>query len=234
MLDIFKEISVGQADLIKSFAIFYLLLVGNYIGTSIFTCFQINFIKNNKTLQLIIAFLLFFFLVTLISNTGKLEYTPPIQKLLYSLFYFLGFLVVMRLDILLSLCVLFLIFLIYFIELNKDFYLEAGDQIHNPLDKDIYLKNQYWFTLNWPFNVRLFPVKKSDFIIINKIETVIYDLIIFLLVIGFISYGGEIHDTLKRTDNLTWIDIITDTSICRLKDRRSFWHYLKVGLGIKI
>jgi hypothetical protein len=82
--------------------------------------------------------------------------------------------------------------------------------------------------------VRLFPVKKSDFIIINKIETVIYYLIIFLLVIGFISYGGEIHDTLKRTNNLTWIDIITDTSICRLKDRRSFWHYLKVGLGIKI
>jgi hypothetical protein len=177
---------------------------------------------------------LFFFLVTLLSNTGKLEYTPPIQKLLYSIFYFLGFLVAMRLDILLSVCVLFLIFLIYFIELNKDFYLEAGDQIQNPLDKDIYLKNQYWFTLNWPFNVRLFPVKKSDFIIINKIETVIYYLIIFLLVIGFISYGGEIHDTLKRTNNLTWIDIITDTSICRLKDRRSFWHYLKVGLGIKI
>jgi hypothetical protein len=234
MLDIFKEISVGQADLIKSFAIFYLLLIGNYIAPSIFTCFQINFIKNNNTLQLFIAFLLFFFLVTLLSNTGKLEYTPPIQKLLYSIFYFLGFLVAMRLDILLSVCVLFLIFLIYFIELNKDFYLEAGDQIQNPLDKDIYLKNQYWFTLNWPFNVRLFPVKKSDFIIINKIETVIYYLIIFLLVIGFISYGGEIHDTLKRTNNLTWIDIITDTSICRLKDRRSFWHYLKVGLGIKI
>jgi hypothetical protein len=225
---------VGQADLIKSFAIFYLLLIGNYIAPSIFTCFQINFIKNNNTLQLFIAFLLFFFLVTLLSNTGKLEYTPPIQKLLYSIFYFLGFLVAMRLDILLSVCVLFLIFLIYFIELNKDFYLEAGDQIQNPLDKDIYLKNQYWFTLNWPFNVRLFPVKKSDFIIINKIETVIYYLIIFLLVIGFISYGGEIHDTLKRTNNLTWIDIITDTSICRLKDRRSFWHYLKVGLGIKI
>ena len=46
MFDILKEISVGQADLIKSFAIFYLLLVGNYIGTSLFTCFQINYIKH--------------------------------------------------------------------------------------------------------------------------------------------------------------------------------------------
>jgi hypothetical protein len=234
MLEILKEISVGQADLIRSFAIFYLLLVGNYIGTSIFTCFQINFIKKNKTLQLIISFLLFYFLVTLISNTGKLEYTPPIEKLLYSIFYFLGFLVVMRLDIILSSCVLFLIFIIYFLELNKDFYLEAGDQIDNPLDQDIYIDNQYWITLNWPFKVRLFPVKKTDFRIINKLETVIYYIIVFLLVIGFIAYGGEIHDTLRRTKNLTWIDIITDTDICRLKDRKSFFHYLKVGLGLKI
>jgi hypothetical protein len=234
MLEILKEISVGQADLIKSFAIFYLLLVGNYIGTSIFTCFQINFIKKNKTLQLGISFLLFYFLVTLLSNTGKLEYTPPIEKLLYSIFYFFGFLVVMRLDIIVSSFVLFLIFLIYFLELNKDFYLDTGDEIDNPYDQDIYIANQYWITLNWPYKVRLFPVKKSDFSIINRIETVIYYLIIFLLVIGFISYGGEIHDTLKRTNKLTWVDIITDTDICRLKDRQSFWHYLKVGLGVKI
>ena len=234
MLEILKEISVGQADLIKSFAIFYLLLVGNYIGTSIFTCFQINFIKKNKMLQLFIAFLLFYFLVTLISNTGKLKYTPPIEKLLYSIFYFFGFLVVMRLDIIVSSFVLFLIFVIYFLELNKDFYLETGDEINNPLDEDIYIDNQYWLTLNWPFKVRLFPVKKSDFPIINRIETIIYYLIIFLLVIGFISYGGEIHDTLRRTNNLTWLDIITNTNICRLKDRKSLLHYLKVGLGVKI
>jgi len=234
MLEVLKEISVGQADLIKSFAIFYLLIVGTYIGSSIFTCFQINFIKKNKTLQLVISFLLFYFLVTLISNTGKLEYTPPIEKLLYSIFYFLGFLVVMRLDIIISSVVLFLIFVIYFLELNKDFYLDTGSEIVNPDNQEIYISNQYWITLNWPFKVRLFPVKKSDFSMINKIETVIYYLIIFLLVIGFISYGGEISDTLKRTNKLTWVDIITDTNICRLKDRRSFIHYLKAGLGVKI
>ena len=91
MLELFKEISTRQADLIKSFAIFYLLLVGNYIVSSIFTCFQINFIKKNKVLQLFIAFLLFYFLVTLVSDTGKLEYTPPIEKLIYSIFYFSDF-----------------------------------------------------------------------------------------------------------------------------------------------
>jgi hypothetical protein len=55
-----------------------------------------------------------------------------------------------------------------------------------------------------------------------------------LLVVGFISYGGEIHDTVSRSKNLTWFDVIGDTSLCKLKDRRSFWHYFKVGLGLKL
>ena len=59
-------------------------------------------------------------------------------------------------------------------------------------------------------------------------------IIIILLVIGFISYGGEIHDTVSRSKNLTWIDVFSDTNICKLKDRKGFWHYFKVGLGLKI
>ena len=210
------------------------MLVGNYVGFSIFTCSQINYIHQNKWLQLFISFLLFFFLVTLLSNTGKLEFTPPIEKLFYSVFYFMGFLIVMRLDMRISALVLLLIFLLYFLELNKDFYLESGKEITDPLDQDIYNSNKFWITLDWPFKLRLFPVNDNDFIIINQIETIIYYFIIFLLVIGFISYGGEMHDTLRKTKNLTWIDIITDTDICILKDRKSFLHYLKVGLGLKL
>ena len=228
MLELFKEISTRQADLIKSFAIFYLLLVGNYIVSSIFTCFQINFIKKNKVLQLFIAFLLFYFLVTLVSDTGKLEYTPPIEKLIYSIFYFFGFLVLMRLDVVISGLVLLLILIIYFLELNKDFYLDRGAEITNPKDKEIYDKNKYWITFNWPYKVRLLPVKDYDFQIINRIERIIYYIIIFLLIIGFISYGGEIHDTLLKRKNLTWFKVIADTKICKLKDRKSFWHYFKI------
>ena len=110
LYDFVEEISQTQADLIKSFAIFYLLLVGNYIGSSIFTCVQIKYIQHNKWLQLLISFLLFYFLVTLLSETGKLEFTPPIEKLIYSIFYFIGFLIVMRLDMRISAVVLLLIF----------------------------------------------------------------------------------------------------------------------------
>ena len=229
-----SEISVFQADLIKSFAMFYLLLVGNYVGTSLFACYEINYIKSHKWFQLLLSFLLFYFLVILVSDTGNLEFTPPIEKLINCFFYFIGFLFVMRLDMTITLVVLTLIFSIYFIELNKDFYLEKGKDIHNPVDQETYNSNKYWLTLNWPFKVRLFPVNNDLFVTINKIETVIYYIIVCLLVIGVISYGGEIHDTVRASKNLTWIDVITDTSICKLKNRKSFLHYLKVGLGLRV
>jgi hypothetical protein len=127
-----------------------------------------------------------------------------------------------------------LIFILYFFELNKNFYLDKGIDITNPVDQDIYNDNKYWITFNWPFKIRLFKVHKTDFKFINKVETIIYYAILFLLVIGFIAYGGEIHDTVKNAKNLSWVDIVIDTNICRLKDRKSFLHYLKVGLGLKI
>lgn len=234
MFEFLKEISLFQADLIKSFAIFYLLLVGNYIGTSLFACYEINYIKTHKLFQFVLSFLLFYFLVILVSDTGKLEFTPPIEKLINSFIYFIGFLFVMRLDMKITLIVLFLIFTIYFIEINKDFYLDRGNDIHNLLDKRIYNDNRYWITLNWPVRLRLFPVNNDHFVVINKVETVIYYMIVFLLVIGVISYGGEIHDTVSRSKNLTWLTVISDTSICKLKNKKSFLHYLKVGLGMKL
>ena len=229
-----SEISVFQADLIKSFAIFYLLLVGNYVGTSLFACYEINYIKTHKWFQLLLSFLLFYFLVILVSDTGNLEFTPPIEKLINCFFYFIGFLFVMRLDMRITLIVLALIFSIYFIELNKDFYLKKGKDINNLENQVIYNNNRYWLTLNWPLKVRLFPVNNELFVSINKIEIIIYYIIVFLLVSGFIAYGGEIHDTVRRSKDLTWIDVITDTSICKLKNRKNFWHYVKLGLGIKL
>jgi len=234
MFDLLSEISVMQADLIKSFAIFFLLIIGNFVVGSIFTCYEINKLKNHIWVQRGIAFALFYFLVALISDTGKLELTPPIEKLVYSLFYFVGFLIMMRLDIYISMIVLLLVFLIYFIELNKDFYLDKDKYITNSHDRDIYNDNKYWFTFNWPFKIRLFPVSTKDFTFINKFETIIYYVILVLLIFGFIAYGGEIKDTVSKSNNLTWFDVIGDINICKLKDRKSFWHYFKVGLGLKL
>jgi hypothetical protein len=235
MLNIISEINQTQADLIKSFAIFYLLLIGNYIGSSIFTCYQKTLIKTHKSIQLIFAFFLFYFLVTIVSDTGNLEYVPPIEKLLYSVFYFLLFLIVMRLDIRISGIVLVLIFIIYFLELNKDFYLDKGKQIDDPLDQETYNDNSYWFTLNWPIKIRIKRISEIDFKIINQIETFIYYIILFLLVIGFIAYGGEIKEIIRSKKGITWLDVIADTQICKMNiERKSFKHYLLKGLGISL
>lgn len=229
-----NEITYIQADLIKSFAIFLLLLIANRVDSSIFTCLQIKYLQDHTWLKLLTAFMLFYFLVTLVSETGKIEFTPPIEKLVYSFFYFIGFLILMRLDLRITGIVLFLIFTIYFLEMNKDFYLYQGSKITNSQEEEVFLSNQYWITFNWPFKIRLFKVTSNDIVNINKIENIIYYIIIFLLIIGFISYGGEIREKFKNNKNITWFDVITNTKICELKDRKSLLHYLKLGLKLNI
>jgi len=234
MFEAFNEISIYQADLIKSFAIFYLIIFSNTV-MGLFTCHQIQMLQKNKMLLIIIAFLLFYFLVTVVSETGYLEFIPPLQKLLYAFVYFFIFLITTRLDFRVMLAVLMLIFVIYFIELNKDYYIELGKTIQNKNDKLIHNDyTKYWLTLDFPYKIRLFPLKNEHFIIINKIEYILYIFIYILLIVGLIAYGGEIKDTLVRRKNLSWIDVFTDTEICNIKERKSFMHYVKLGLGLKL
>lgn len=228
-IDFLKEISLSQTDLIKSFAVFYLIIFSNTV-LGLFTCHQINFIKKNKLVLIVIAFSLFYFLVTLVSETENIEFIPPIQKLMYTIIYFMIFLITTRLDFRVMFTVLPLIFIIYFIEINKNYYLELGKTIQDKKEKAIYDQyTKYWITLDYPYKIRWFPVSSDHFIIINKIEYVLYSLIYLLLILGFIAYRGEIKDTLVKNKHLTWIDIFTDTNICNLKDRKSFGHYLKIG-----
>ena len=231
--EFFKEISVNQADLIKSFAVFYLIIFSNTV-LGLFTCHQVNFLQKNKLVLVCIAFLLFYFLVTIVSETGNIEFIPPIQKLIHTVFYFILFLITTRLDFRVMVAVLALIFIIYFIEINKDYYLDLNKNVNNNNEKNIYEHyKKYWITMDYPYQIRLFPVETEHFVIINKIEYILYSFIYLLLILGFIAYTGEIKDTLVNRKNLTWWDVFTDTEICNLKERRSFIHYLKVGIGIK-
>ena len=231
--EFFKEISVNQADLIKSFAVFYLIIFSNTV-LGLFTCHQVNFLQKNKLVLVCIAFLLFYFLVTIVSETGNIEFIPPIQKLIHTVFYFILFLITTRLDFRVMVAVLALIFIIYFIEINKDYYLDLNKNVNNNNEKNIYEHyKKYWITMDYPYQIRLFPVETEHFVIINKIEYILYSFIYLLLILGFIAYTGEIKDTLVNRKNLTWWDVFTDTEICNLKERRSFIHYLKVGIGIR-
>jgi hypothetical protein len=224
MIDLFNEITYTQADMVKSFAAFLMIIFGARIGDSLINCEQLVFLKTSKWFNLVASFFLFYFLVTIFSNTGNFEHISPIVKFVYSILYFLVFLIVMRLDMRVSFFVFVLIFTIYFIELNKDFYLDP---------KNKHYTNTYLISINWPFKIELIPINKEFLSLLNKIEKVLYYIILLLLVLGFISYGGEIKDTVKSS-RLTWLDVVTDTKFCKIKDRKGFWHYFKMGLGLKL
>ena len=224
MLDLFNEITYTQADMVKSFAAFLMIIFGARIGDSLINCEQLLFLKNSKWFNLIACFFLFYFLVTIFSNTGNFEHISPILKLVYSIIYYLVFLIVMRLDMRISFFVFVLIFTIYFIELNKDYYLDP---------KNKHYTNTYLISIDWPFKIELIPINKEFLSVLNKIEKLLYYIILLLLVLGFISYGGEIRDTVKGS-SLTWFDVVTDTKFCKIKDRKDFWHYFKMGLGLKL
>ena len=228
-----KGITDVQSDLFKSFAIFYLLIVGAYIGDGIFTCYQRRFITQHHNVQLGIAFVSFYFLVILVSDSGNLQLTPPVERILYALVYFIGFLVMMRLDPTISVAVLVAIFLIYFIEQNKEYYLEKGKKISGREDREAYLEKQYWITMDWPVKVRLFKVHRDDFDIVNIVEQVIYYIAIILLVIGFVAYSGEVKHTLRTNKNMSWLQVITDANICKLKKDKALWDNFLIGLGLE-
>ena len=224
MLDLFNEITYTQADMVKSFAAFLMIIFGARIGDSLINCEQLEFLKNSKWFNLTASFFLFYFLVSIFSNTGNFEEISPIVKFVYSIIYFLVFIIVMRLDMRISIFVFILIFTIYFIELNKDYYLDEKNKNKN---------NDFLISIDWPFKIQMIPINHEFFTTLNKIENLLFYAILLLLVFGFISYGGEIKDTVKSS-KLTWIDVVTNTKFCKIKDRKGFWHYFKMGLGLKL
>ena len=226
MLDLFNEITYTQADMVKSFAVFLMIIFGARIGDSLINCEQLLFLKNSKWFNLVASFFLFYFLVTIFSTTGTFEHISPFVKFLYSIIYFLVFIIVMRLDMRISFVVFILIFTIYFIELNKDYYLDPKNRNKNNM-------NTYLISIDWPFKLELIPINHDLLTVLNKTEKLMFYIILILLVFGFISYGGEIRDTV-RGSKLTWVDVITDTKFCKIKDRKGFWHYFKLGLGLKL
>jgi hypothetical protein len=231
-MTVIDGIETYQADLLKSFAVFFLLILGNFV-TGLFTCSQRNYITNNKSVMLIIAFLIFYFLVTLVSNTGNVEFIPPIEKLIHTIAYFIIFILAMRMDLRITLTIVTLLLTIYFIELNKDYYLDMGKTIKNENERRVYEDHAYWITLDYPVKIRIFPVKEEQFNIINKIEKMLYYIIIVCIIFGLIAYRGEITDTLHRQKDLSWFDVFNDTKVCNITDRLPLSHYFKMGLGIK-
>jgi hypothetical protein len=228
-----NPIGIYQLDLIKSFAVFYLIIYSNYV-TNIFTCYERNSLMKHKTLQYLIIFIVFYFLVTLLTNTGNLELIPPIQKLIYTFFYFTIFILTTRIDEYVRFFAITCIFIIYFIDLNKTYYIELPTQTKdNQYGSKILDDNRYWITLDYPTRIRMFPVNKSQFDILSYFQNILFYFIIVLLIFGFIAYAGEIKYKLGPK-NFTVYNIFIDTRICTIDNTKSIFDYFKMGLGMKL
>lgn len=209
--------------MIKTFALFYLLIFGGYLK-SLLTCYENESIKNNKLLIHLIAFILFYFVITL--SDESFQTVPPIEKLLMTIIYFLIFLITTRLDLKITLWVIFIIFIIHFIEINKQYFQNKDNNKKN--------EDQYWITLHFPFEIKLLKVNKSHFDILNNIEKMLYYIMGVLLVIGLIAYGGELKNTLKHSKNLSWKDVFLKRNVCNLNNNSGLMNNFKTGLGIKL
>ena len=226
------DLNINEIDFIKSIAVFYLFIFTNLL-LSLFTCRQVEYVKSNSLIIKIVAFLIFFFLITRLTDTGFLQFVPPIQKLIYSFFYFLLFLVTTRIDISIMIAIVIIIFILYFIELNKQYYLELNKNIKTDNDKKTYNSySNYWFTLDFPHKIRLLKIKPNHFNIINKIEFFLYVCGLLLFIFGFIAYGGEMRELLNNNKNLTWTNVFTYTKNCDLKENKSLIYYFKKGLNL--
>jgi hypothetical protein len=168
-----------QIDILKILFVFYLLIFSAQIH-NIFTSLNIKILTKNIVLQYILIFLVFFFLVSSISNTKKLRDIEPIQKLIYSIFYFILFILTLKINGILRNIIFILLIICYFLDMNHDHYFNLLKNKNNT-------NKYYWITWKYP-KINMYPVKMSQLSILTQINTYIIYTIFILFIIGIIPF----------------------------------------------
>jgi hypothetical protein len=245
------EINRMVSNIVSIFIAFYCILYASK-STTIFTCQQDAINKKYKFLQYIFTFVIFYFLAVFVDKT-ELE-LPPIQKLINCFFYFILFLMINRLDYTLSVTVLGLFCLLYFIFLNKEYYytvdaatnsVQLNSNINNSTklvskinkfstnieksSKNIQ-SHQYWITMDYPFTIRLIPVTIPQYYYLSLLNKIIVVTIIICAILGFINYIGVLKYTYKN--KITLYNILFNSPNCKpLKFGLGFFEYILLAFN---
>jgi hypothetical protein len=161
-------------ELIKSFAIFYLFIFTNVL-LKLFPKSHVYFMTHNKPFIYTTGFMIFYFLITLFSKTNT--NIPPLQKLFYTFFYYILFLISIKLDMIYTIIIGICLFGFYLLDVIKSFYL------YNKHPEE-----QFWITLDYPVKIRLIPFNKSQLPYIEFVENTLDFVIISTLIIGIYKY----------------------------------------------
>lgn len=222
------------SDIVSIFIAFYCILYASKAKT-IFTCQQAFINKNHRFINYIFTFGIFYF-VALFINKTEIE-LPPIQKLFNCFIYFILFLIINRLDYRLTITVLGLFCLLYFIFLNKEYYytidpttnmVELNNNSKNSMKlvsilnrystnveeaSQIIQSHQYWITIDYPFIIRLFPVTISQYYYLSILNKIIIVCIFLCSVLGFINYIGLLKYTFKN--KITIYNVLFENPNCK-------------------
>ena len=208
--------------LIAALSAFYLIVFSTYLSF-LFTCNVDNAIKNNQKLIIVMGYFLFFYLVTIANKTLLDDH--PIENMLITLIYYIIFLFTTRMDIKITFIAVLIIFIINFMEINKDHYRLLIE--HKTNDEKI-----YWITLHKPISLNLFEVTESQLRFINDIQHILNYGLYLLIAIGFLSFYGEIK-YLKGNKNISIVKLFFDRNICDLRNNRSIYQNILHAINIK-
>jgi len=247
------EINRIVSNIVSIFIAFYCIMYASK-ATTIFTCQQDAINKKYIFLQYIFTFIIFYFVAMLV-NKNELE-LPPIQKLINCFIYFILFLIVNRLDYRISITVLGLFCLLYFIFLNKEYYytvdaatntVELNNNSKNSknlvsiINKDstnvdesakVIQNHQYWITIDYPYTFRLFPVTIPQYYYLSLLNKFIVVCIVLCTIIGFIHYVGLLKYTFKN--NITFYNVLFEPPNCeKLKFGLGFFEYILLAFDYK-
>lgn len=113
MIQTFDNLRTANTSLL----IFFLIVAGNFVA-DVYSCDLRKLLENNMEMKHIIAFLLLYVFVVLL----ELKELSPIHALLISLCIYILFILTMRSPLIITVINMFLIFIVYFINLNYDYY----------------------------------------------------------------------------------------------------------------
>jgi len=235
--DIIKT-HITMIDLIIVLISFYGLLYAPQVS-AILTCQQVKIIESHKIYQYIYAFCLFYFVILLVNKT-EID-VPPIQKFFNCVIYFCIFLIINRLNFTIMVSVLGLLFLVYFIYMNKQYYYKLNSNsntkslLNNQTTSSIQQNaniipdHQYWITWDSP-RIRLFPVEPFQNFYLSLLNKFVILLLLILIIIGFINYIGILKYTFKN--KITLYNLFIDDPTCKpLNYALSFTDYLLLAFN---
>ena len=169
-----------EIDILKVLFIFYLIIFSSQIHNS-FKSLNIRSFSKSIIIQYIIIFFVFFFLVSSISDTKNIVDIEPIQKLIYSIVYFIIFLITLKINNIIRFTIFILLIVCYFLNMNYKYYNDLLTNNNNNNNK------YYWFTWKYP-KINMFIVDLYQINILKQIIIYIIYIVYILFIIGVILY----------------------------------------------